>query len=813
MSKAGQSWNKVDIAVDLHLAGSFTYLLPEEMAKGASVGRRVLVPFGRRKLTGYILGKSSAEGIDKLKEAEAWLDEGPLFDEKMLKFFRWISTYYQSPLGEVIKAALPAGINSASFKMVGLSEELPGSQSDLNASEEKVVSFLKDSGEVPLNIFKKSFASAKDLSLLYRLENKGVVTLTTEIREGRTREKTRKFASVPKAVPQSDNETKTAISQRASEIVAYIRDKGELELAIIIKELKTTHPTLNRLSAAGLIKIFDKAVFRDPFQMPMEKADVPVLNDHQSAVMEEIDEKLAKGGYAPFLLEGKTGSGKTEIYLRTIEKTGGNAIVLIPEISLTPQLTSRFRERFGDRVAVLHSGLSPGERFDQWRKINEGICDIVVGARSAIFAPLKGLRAIIVDEEHEPSYKQEDGIRYNARDVALVRGKIEGAIVILGSATPSLESMRNRAEGKLGSLLLPERVANILLPEIDIVDMRKYKKKDWISPKLKEMITETLEKGEQALIFLNRRGYTPFVLCPDCGQDFRCPNCSVSLTWHQSKSDLTCHYCDYTIDAMPVCPKCNSLEVKGVGIGTEKLEAELLEMFEGVKIARMDRDTVKGRGEIEKLLHSFGKGDQDILIGTQMVAKGHHFPGVTLVGVVLADLSLNVPDFRAAERTFQLLTQVAGRAGRSGKRGKVAIQTFNPDHYSILHGGEKDGETFYAKEMEMREALSFPPFARLVNFRISGMNETRVTKGATMLKNSAQRILKDMGFNGIDILGPAPAPLSRLKGKTRWHMLARSKETAPLHRFSKELMAAVKNGKSNHNDVTIIPDFDPYNMM
>ncbi|MDT8317432.1 MAG: primosomal protein N' [bacterium] len=809
MSKADQSWNKVDVAVDLHLEGNFTYLLPEAMAADAAIGRRVLVPFGRRKLTGYILGKSSVEGIERLKEAEAWLDKGPLFDEKMLKFFRWISTYYQSPLGEVIKAALPAGINSASFKLVKLSEEWSGSLSDLSASEEKVVSFLKNSGEIPLSTFKKSFASSKDLSLLYRLENKGVLSLTTEIKEGRTREKSRKFVSAPKALA----ETERVISKRAGEIVAFIHERGELELTVIINELSTTHSTLNRLKEAGLINIFEKSVFRDPFRMPTEKADVPLLNFHQSAVIEEIEKKLAKGGYAPFLLEGKTGSGKTEVYLRTIEKTGGNAIVLIPEISLTPQLTSRFRERFGERVAVLHSGLSPGERFDQWRKINEGICDIVVGARSAIFAPLKGLKAIIVDEEHEPSYKQEDGIRYNARDVALVRGKIEGAIVILGSATPSLESMRNRAEGKLGSLILPERVGNILLPEIDIVDMRKYKKKDWISPKLKEMIAETLEKGEQALIFLNRRGYTPFVICPDCGQDFRCPNCSVSLTWHQSKGELTCHYCDYTIDAMPVCPNCSSLKVKGVGIGTERLEAELLEMFEGVKIARMDRDTVKGRGEIEKLLHSFGKGDQDILIGTQMVAKGHHFPGVTLVGVVLADLSLNVPDFRAAERTFQLLTQVAGRAGRSGKRGKVAIQTFNPDHYSILHGGEKDGEVFYAKEMEMREALSFPPFARLVNFRISGRDEMRVTKGASMLKNSALRILKNMGSSGIDILGPAPAPLARLKGMTRWHMLARSKETAPLHRFSQELMAAIKNGGSNLNGLTIIPDFDPYNMM
>jgi len=799
---------KVEVALDQPLEQTFTYLLPDNHHSDQLTGMRVLVPLGRRKVTGYILGYAKEENIGKLKKIDAFLDPTPLFNEKMLAFFKWISTYYQAPPGEVIKSAMPAGINSSSFKTISLNNDVNFDHKKLSEDDKKIISFLEDKNEVRLTEFKKEFAKNKDLARLYRLENRGTIKIETKISKGRTKEKKSYFVS-----PVTPHEEMMAtLGKRGQEIINHLINHGERSLSSIINELKTTHSTMNRLKEKGIVKIFEKEVFRDPFSMPTGEEKRHKLNTSQEKVMEELSVAIDKGGYNPFLLEGKTGSGKTEIYLQSIEKTGGNAIVLIPEISLTPQLTSRFRERFGNRVAILHSGLSPGERYDQWRRIKDATYDIVVGARSAIFAPLKKVNAIIVDEEHEPSYKQDDGIRYNARDLALVRGKIEGALVMLGSATPSLESIKNAADGKLSHVVLPERVNNMPLPDIQIVDMKKNKK-DWISPPLKSLIEENLEKGEQALLFLNRRGFSPFVLCFDCGQDFKCPNCAVSLTWHQSKNELICHYCDYTHSSLPTCPSCNGLNVKGVGMGTEQIEENLAGLFEGARIARMDRDTIRGKGELDKMLHAFGKGDYDILVGTQMVAKGHHFPGVTLVGVILADLSLNIPDFRAAERTYQLLTQVAGRAGRGDKKGKVLIQTFNPNHYSILHGGEKDSETFYTQEMSIRKELSYPPFSRLVNFKIWGMDAGKVEKGAMRLRIIADSILKKSGLSQVDILGPAPAPLSRLKGKSRWQMLVKSDNPAPIHRFSRILMEQVKKEGSYFTGLKVTPDFDPYNMM
>lgn len=803
---------KVEIALDQPLEQTFTYLLPDNPNIPCLTGMRVLVPLGKRKVTGYILGQAKEEHPGKLKTIEAFLDQKPLFNENMLSFFRWISTYYQVPLGEVIKSAMPAGINTSSFKSIRLHRDNIYSKDMLSDDDKRIIAWLDKKEETKLSDFKKRFSRSKDLSSLYRLENKGFISLETKISKSRVKEKKACFVTL-----SSSNENKNIkISPRAREIINFIKNHGEVSLAFLLRELSTSHGTVKRLKEKEIIVLLEKEVYRDPFCMPVGSLRTSEpgyeLNASQNKVMKEIGRAVSQGGFTPFLLEGKTGSGKTEIYLQTIEKTGGNAIVLIPEISLTPQLTTRFRERFGDRVAILHSGLSPGERYDQWRRIRDETYDIVVGARSAIFAPLKKVKAIIVDEEHEPSYKQEDGIRYNARDLALVRGKIEKALIILGSATPSLESVNNASEGKFTHLILPERVNNLPLPDIEIVDMRKTKK-EWLSPRLKVLIRENLEKGEQTLLFLNRRGFSPFVLCYDCGQDFKCPHCSVSLTWHRSRNELTCHYCDYTHSSLPACPSCNGLNVKGVGMGTEQIEQNLMNLFEDARIARMDRDSIRGKGALDKMLHSFTKGDYDIMVGTQMIAKGHHFPGVTLVGVILADLSLNIPDFRAAERTYQLLTQVAGRAGRGNKKGKVIIQTFNPDHYSILHGGEKDSETFYTKEMSIRKEFLYPPCARLVIFRIWGSDAAKVEKGAIRLKSMSETILKKPGLSRVEILGPAPAPLSRLKGKSRWQMLARSVAPAPIHQFSRILMEKVKEEGKHFTGLKIIPDFDPYNMM
>ncbi len=796
----------VDVAVDQPLDKSFSYLVPESMAGRAEPGMRVLVPFGRRKVTGYILGPAEITGIEGMKEIEAWLDPAPLFGPPMLEFFRWISAYYLAPLGEVIRTGLPSGINSSSFRVVRRST-LSIDPDTINQKDKELLSLIPEGSELPLREIEKR-AGRSGLSLLYRLSKKGIVELDTKVEIGRVRTKKEKWITVAQ-FKQADG---GQAGKRGEEIIDHLMSEGEMPQKALIDAMGTTSQTLARLESKGFIKMFEKEVYRDPYLLPVRAVGPPLLTDHQQTAMEKISAALEKGEYSPFLLEGLTGSGKTEIYLRTIEQAGGCGLVLIPEISLTPQLSARFRERFGDRVAVLHSGLSDGERYDQWRRIREGSFDIVVGARSAIFAPLKEVKVIVVDEEHETSYKQEEGVKYNARDLALVRGKMEKAVVILGSATPSLESRENVSEGKLEQLSLPERVSARPLPAVEVVDMRKQKK-GWISPRMSELIGECLEKKEQVLLFLNRRGFAPSILCRDCGHYFKCPHCSVTLTWHQREESLRCHYCNYRIRALPLCPVCNSDNVSGIGIGTERLEAEIRERFPDAGVARMDRDTVRKRGAVEEILNSFGRGDFDILIGTQMVAKGHHFPDVTLVGVLMADLSLNVPDFRAAERTFQLLTQVAGRAGRGDLPGRVLIQTFSPEHYAILHGGEDMRMTFYDKEREIRMEFDYPPFSRLLNLKMEGRREEHVIRCAGFLKQSARKLAGQEKGANIEILGPAAAPLSRVKGCHRWLMLVKCRDSGILHRFARKLLSEMARKGATPAGVRIIPDIDPCHLL
>ena len=799
----------VEVAVDQPVDQTFSYLLPARLSQQMQVGMRALVPFGRRKVTGYILGKDVAPQVENLKEVEACLDKEPVFSEKMLELFRWISSYYMVPIGEVIKSALPPGINSSSQRFATLTDAGHSKISEQPDDKNELLSFLLENGESPLSAIEKSFGKSKGISKICRLAENGFVSLETKVQDGRTNVRKEKFVSLS---PESEASSEK-LSKRAVEIIEYLKQCKDVSLTTLLKEMSTTRPTLKKLEDAAIIQVIEKEVFRDPFRLPVENSEPPVLNSDQQNVMSTIKASVQKGGYAPFLLDGKTGSGKTEIYLRTIDMVHGKAIVLIPEISLTPQLTARFRERFGDKVAVLHSRLSSGERYDQWRRIKDGTFDIVVGARSAIFAPFDEVRVIIVDEEHEASYKQEDGIKYNARDLALVRGKMEDAIVILGSATPSLESVHNVKTGKLGQLLLPERVQKRPLPAIEIVDMTKEHKQAWLSRSLEKLLIENLEKGEQSLLFLNRRGFAPFVLCSDCGHTFSCPHCSVTLTWHQKRKILRCHYCDYKVPALPLCSECGSDDIKGIGSGTEKIEENLQELLPEARIARLDRDTVKGKGDIEKILHSFEKREIDILIGTQMIAKGHHFPGVTLVGVLMADLSLNLPDFRAAERTYQLLTQVAGRAGRGDLSGRVVIQTFNAEHYAILPKGEEDSHLFYEKEMALREAFSYPPFSRLLNFRVEGNNESDVINYISRLKKLGEMTIKSNSHTKIEILGPAPSPISRIKSKHRWHMLIKCNDTSVLHKFAKLLLQKMKSSGGMKSGVRISADFDPSNLL
>jgi len=532
--------------------------------------------------------------------------------------------------------------------------------------------------------------------------------------------------------------------------------------------------------------------------------------------MGPIEKALLRREFEAFLLWGVTGSGKTELYLRAADlclKEGRQVLVLVPEISLTHQLVQEFRSRFGCGIAVLHSRLSRRERGEMWHAIHRSQVSIVLGARSALFAPCHRLGLIIVDEEHDGSYKQEEGFRYQARDLALMRGKAASGVVLLGSATPSLETLYNAQTGKIGWLTLPERVEGRPLPTVEVVDLRRQRKRghrEILSQPLQQAMEETLKRGEQIVLFLNRRGYATFLLCPDCGHVFKCPNCAVSLVHHLSPNALQCHYCGWRQPAPAVCPQCQGMEVMDLGVGTESLEEAVRARFPEARILRMDRDTTSSRGALGEMLKAWKKGEADILIGTQMVAKGHHIPNVTLVGVVLADISLNLPDFRSAERTFQLLVQVSGRAGRGERPGRVIIQTYSPQHPSILHCTTQDYLGFARHELENRREAGYPPFRRLVLFRLSGPREEEISSVARLLGEAGRRLCA--GTRGVTCLGPSPAPLARVKGRYRWQLLLKGESRGELHGVARTLLAWTRTRVSSRR-VRITVDVDPQSFL
>jgi primosomal protein N' (replication factor Y) len=533
--------------------------------------------------------------------------------------------------------------------------------------------------------------------------------------------------------------------------------------------------------------------------------------------MAALQPAIAAGNFSPFLLHGITGSGKTEIYLQAARQTlatGRGVLVMVPEIALTTQLEAHFISRFGEQVALLHSGLSQGERFDQWQRIVNNEARIVIGARSAIFAPLADPGLIIVDEEHDGAYKQEDGLRYQGRDLAILRGTLARATVILGSATPSVISYQHALNGKYQLLHMAHRVEEKELPRVEIVNLQAIKtvsgQPPLFSMELIQALRQNLAAGDQSLIFLNRRGFASLMLCRDCGLAVRCPSCQVSLTMHKGSKKLLCHYCGHTVRGETSCEQCHSTNLVPIGFGTERLEAELRKRFPKARIARLDRDTSLNRKDLLAILKGVHDREIDILIGTQMIAKGHHFPHVTLVGVVLADTGLGLPDFRAGERTFQLLTQVTGRAGRGDKPGLVIIQSLNPDHYSIATARLHDYRSMFDREIELRRALRFPPFSRLINLRIEGEQENQVKKCALALAERARQLAKT--HPSVAVLGPAPAPLAKLHGRFRWQLLLKSANIGALHGCATALLTAHKASAAG-NSIKLSLDVDPENML
>lgn len=799
----------VEVAVGLPVSKTFHYLIPERMQGSLQVGMRVLVPFKGRKVTGFclnLLDQPPREIEEKLREVEGLLDEAPLIDSQMLRFYRWISDYYLYPLGEVIKAGLPPGLHLKSELFLSLQDDGMKAlvQGSIGPAEEKVMKEMERCGKVSLKRMLKIFSGEISRSQIFSLKRKGLLQIDAGFKSKEIKPK------LERIVRYVGGEPIEKISKKQSEILKWVEDRGEVTYPELCKRFKSPSNPIRSLQEKGLLSIVLREVCRDLSVRPgLKPYPKPELTSDQKSVLNEILKGIHSKRYTPFLIHGVTGSGKTEVYLRAIEEVlyqGREAIAIVPEISLTPQLLSRFKDRFGENLAMLHSGLGKGERYDQWRKIWRGEVKIALGARSAIFAPFKNVGIIVVDEEHDPSYKQEEKLKYHARDIAVVRAKEAEATLLLGSATPSLESFHNIEKGKFRLLTLPERIGANPLPKVEVVDMKN--EKGLLSEKLKAALQKNIEEKRQSLLFLNRRGFANFILCPECGFTFKCPNCSVTLTFHLKDRSLQCHYCDYRVRAPGDCPNCKGHRLRGLGIGTERLEQEIKDLFPGKEVGRMDRDTTSRRDSHQQILKNLESGKIDILVGTQMIVKGHDFPNVTFVGVISADTSLHFPDFRSSERTFQLLTQVAGRAGRGDAAGEVVIQTFNPDHSSVRMAKEHDFDGFYREEIGFRRALEYPPFSRMINFRLTGNSEKRTKMAAEEMEKIGQSLLKRGFGKGIELLGPSAAPFMRLKGKFRMQMLAKGVHSRLLHQFAKALMTRMEE-QIKEKGVNLDVDVDP----
>lgn len=790
----------VQVAIPLPIPRTFTYRVPDELAAAARPGMRVLVPFGPRERIGWIDRVAQGEPAKgRTKAIHGVLDVEPSATPTILALGRWIADYYLAPLGQVLRTALPAGLSDSSTEHVVLLDA-EGPSEGLTPQDERVLTWLGGTdGPQPVARLRRELGDRVWWPSIRRLEAAGRVRVDTEPPRTAPAVRTRRVLRITRELPSlTERETLFGRARRQREAYETVEDAGgKLDVGHLTGALNFSYPVLNALAEKGLAEFEEEEVPRDPYAR-IDVRPAPALRPTraQAGVIASLVEASRTPEPGTFLLRGVTGSGKTLVYIEllreVVERQGRTAIVLVPEIALTPQTVGRFKAVFGDRVAVLHSALSDGERYDEWRSLRTGEKRIVVGARSAVFAPLPDLGAIVVDEEHEGSYKQGEAPRYHAREVAVVRARMEGAVCLLGSATPSLESWSNARSGKYRLLELPERVGGQPMPPIRVVDLRAERKRQAsstgplqersptiLADALVEAVHARIRKGEQTILLLNRRGYATFVQCRECGLVWHCPECNVSLTYHRRRARLTCHYCLHEEEAPQRCSACGSNDLSFRGVGTEQVERAVGEAFPSARLARMDVDTTGARWAHHEILGRVERGEVDILLGTQMIAKGLDFANVTLVGVINADTGINLPDFRATERTFQLLTQVAGRAGRGPKGGEVFIQTALPQHYAVICATDHDFVGFAERELESRRQPSYPPHCRLVNVVVSGTEETPVQEAAEAAAAWLSGLVEARGVADVTLVGPAPCPIDRLRGRWRWHLLVRA-ESAKL---------------------------------
>ncbi len=751
----------ISVALPLPLFREFTYAVPDAMAGRVGVGSRVVVPVRGRRTIGLVVGLAEPTPEFVPKDILAAPDDAPVVHENLLDLARWMSEYYVAPLGVVLRTMLPAALSA--------------------------------------------------------------------VRAPEPSRKERRVARLARELPsllERDALFKRAPKQRAVyELLESLGGRAPVEH--LVGQLGASASAIAALVKRGIVSMEQEVVERDPFAARPASTQGP--HEPTPAQHAAVQALCAAGGGESFVLHGITGSGKTLVYVeflrKVVDEWGKTAIVLVPEIALTPQTVGRFRAVFGDRIAVLHSGLSDGERYDAWLALSRGDKRIAVGARSAVFAPLDNLGAIILDEEHEATYKQGETPRYHAREVALMRARRDGAVVVLGSATPSLESWQNALAHRHHLLRLPDRVGGGVLPEVRVVDMRRPDPKTHprrlsaeeaalryvLSEPLEAAIVDRLSRGEQSILLLNRRGYASFVQCDACGDVASCPNCNVSLTYHRVPERLVCHYCQYAEPMRPACPACGGLVLRGKGLGTQQVERLLVDRYPTARVARMDMDTTSGKWAHAEILDRVERGEVDILLGTQMIAKGLDFPNVTLVGVVDADTGINMPDFRASERCFQLVSQVAGRAGRGVKRGQVFVQTRVPEHHAVQCAAAHDYEKFVAQELDGRRSPPYPPFSRLANVIVSGLSEAATAELAQSAGAWLHALVARREPGVLSIIGPAPCPVDRVKQRWRWHLLLKSPQAGALTRVCRYF--ATRFPVPSQSGMRIIIDRDPVSLL
>ena len=805
----------VRVALPLPLDQTFTYAVDGGPLRS---GTRVLVPFQRQERIGFVVGQGGDEGLKRIRSVLSVMDTEPSVSESQLRLARWMADYYVTSLGIVLKTMLPSVLTDTSRDVVTLHN---GLRRKLSPREARLVEALTPGASHSLRALKRGLRMGSIWPEIRALTAAGMISVET-LPPRPPPVKTARVVRVARWIDDIEelNESVGRARRQADAYQALAGYGGTVELAHLTGQAGFSRGVIRGLEEKGLALVEDREVERDPFaSIPVSQNQAHTPTDRQEKVIRMLASAFDAGPGEPFLLHGVTGSGKTLVYIKLLDHVlarDRGAIVLVPEISLTPQTVARFRAHFGDQVAVLHSALSDGERFDAWRQLHSGRRRIAVGARSALFAPVSNLGVIVVDEEHEGSYKQSEAPRYQARDMAVVRSAEEGALCVLGSATPALESWHNVERGRFRLASLPDRVGGGKLPPVRVIDLREARKKSKdkeearseaglvLTAPLVEAMRARLDRGEQTILLLNRRGYSSFVQCRECGDVEICPACSISLTYHRGKSRLVCHHCHHEQPAPERCPRCGSTDLSFRGLGTEQVERVVAETLPKARLARMDVDTTSGKWSHHEILGRVERGEVDILLGTQMIAKGLDFPGVTLVGVVNADVGIHLPDFRATERTFQLLSQVAGRAGRGELGGEVLIQTALPEHYAIQAALAHDYVAFATRELDERRRPAYPPLIRLVNVVVSSPKPEdaagNAEAGARWLSTHV------ISRTPVDLIGPAPSPIERLHGRWRWHFLLRSSSVKALGVAARRLQS---DFRTSGGDVRITIDRDP----